>query len=85
MDLPNWISAISALATVICTIFSWWYKKLSKKAKLQAEEASEQAKKAELSAAKTLEIAEQKLATLNGLFIIEGVGVVCGVRRVVAG
>ena len=61
MDLPNWISAISALATVICTIFSWWYKKLSKKAKLQAEEASERAKKAELSAAKTLEIAEQKL------------------------
>ena len=53
MDLPNWISAISALATVICTIFSWWYKKLSKKAKLQAEEASERAKKAELSAAKT--------------------------------
>ena len=24
-------------------------------------------------------------ATLKGLFIIEGVGVVCGVRRVVAG
>lgn len=65
MDLPNWISAISAAATVIGAIFSWCYKKLSKKAKLEAEEASEQAKKAELSAAKTLEIAEQKLATLN--------------------
>ena len=65
IDLPNWISAISALATVIGAIFSYWHKRLSKKAKLEAEEASEQAKKAERSTAKTLEIAEQKLATLN--------------------
>ena len=65
MDLPNWISAISALATVICAILSYWHKNLSKKARLEAEEASEQTKKAERSAAKTLEIAEQKLATLN--------------------
>ena len=27
----------------------------------------------------------QRLCVLKGLFIIEGVGVVCGVRRVVAG